>query len=168
MERRPLAISSRSLLRLRDLYLRLPSRDKSLRRPLSPGLASRRRRRVFRSRVHSRDRERVSLPDEYDETERSDEEAVYRLFLWPLSCRDGDRDGDRLVDTVDTELMECEDSDRARFGGKPWPPSESNSSWSLLRPRSSSRLANNSSARPFLCKGSAKHSGTKKKKKKKS
>ena len=70
------------------------------------------------------------------------------------------------MDTVDTELMECEDSDRARFAWWPVPAGEPKSSWSLLRPRSSSRFVNNSSARPFL-QGISQTFGVKKKKKKK-
>lgn len=49
------------------------------------------------------------------------------------------------MDTVDTELFECDEVDLARFDGY-----SSVSSRSLLRPRSSSRLASSSSATPSL------------------
>ena len=97
-----------------DLVL---DRDLVLRRPRSPGLKALTRRRVFLS----------TMSDSCDERESMDTDRLSRLrtvlssfarCLGP-SCflRGGerDRDGDRLVDMVDTESIDDVESERARL-----------------------------------------------------
>ena len=62
---------------------------------------------------------------------------------------DGERERDRFVEIVETEVEDCEERDRLRD-----PRGVSFSSWVRLRPRSSAFLANSSSAIPFLSRKS--------------
>lgn len=93
-----------------------PDSDRDLRLPLSPGLNELMRRRVFLSRPR----------DSSDAYEALDTERLVRLreaLASPLRFegpsrrrrRSGDRDGERLVDMVETESKDEVDRDRERF-----------------------------------------------------
>jgi hypothetical protein len=117
-------------------------RDLVLRRPLSAGLNELIRLRVLRSVLSgelsdAEDTERLARFRSPPSPPRSDDFSCSMR----LGDRDRDRDGERLVEMVDTESSECDETDRECLRTEPRPD---------FLPRSSSFLARISSATPFF------------------
>jgi hypothetical protein len=125
------------LLRLRSRDLRaLPSREAPRRRPRSSGLKDVMRRRVLRALLSR---------ESAEEREAMDTERLLRLPLSSCFWRrgGGEREGERLVEIVETESAD-EERERERERLRP-----------DVRPRSSSFFLRMSSAMPFLPSSSA-------------